>query len=322
MATISTALPRTLTRPRPNADYRSRSGHRTLGIVLGVIGVGLATITLIANFAAAAAVDATATAATLAWSFGLTTTAFATIKFGIAVVLVGILVRLWLRVDSVEAALPALKQDAEPAVVAAALKQGAAVTGYGRATVTVDEPRPLFIHRMAQALWAPMLAMGAMAVIVGLIVSFVWSSSAADGTATATAAAWTQGLQFLGEGMLLGGISFLLGSILAGLRSGGGQVQAGLGVPVLTLRMPVTAKLFVGLMMAGMTVSIAQFVIYLWAATSTDAVGVAANFAWLGPFRELGLGLLLAGIVLALATIARVLGFQFWRIARIIETGS
>lgn len=317
MATISTALPRTLTRPRPDADHRSKSGHRTLGLLLGVAGVGLATITLIANFAAAGAADA----ATLAWSFGLTTTAFAITKLGIAVILVGILVRLWIRIDGVKAALPALKADIQPAVANAALARGGVVTKHGRATVTVDEPRPLLIHRMAQALWAPMLVMGAMAVITGLVVSFVWSSAAASGTPTTTAA-WTQGLQFLGEGMLLGGISFLLGSILAGLRAGGGQVQAGLGVPVMTLRMPLTAKLFVGLMMAGMAVSIAQFVVYLSVASQTDAATVAANFAWLGPFRELGLGLLLGGIVLALATIAKVLGFQFWRIGQIIETGS
>lgn len=322
MATISTALPRTLTRPRPNADHRSRSGHRRLGLILGVIGVGLATITLLANLAAAGDGDAASRAATLAWSFGLTTTALATLKFGIAVILVGILVRLWLRVDSVEAALPALKADTDPAVVTATIAQGDAVTAYGRTTVTSDEPGPLFIHRMAQALWAPMLAMGAMAVVIGLIVSLAWSGAAASGSPATAAAAWTQGLQFLGEAMLLGGISFLLGSILAGLRAGGGQVQARLGVPVMTLGMPLTAKLFVGLMMAGMMVSIAQFVVYLWVATQAGAVTVAANFAWLGPFRELGLGLLLSGIVLALATIAQVLGFQFWRIRRIIETGS
>lgn len=322
MATISTALPRTLTRPRENADYRSRSGHRTLGLALGVVGVGLATITLIANLTAAADADPAGRAATLAWSFGLTTTAFAVIKFGIAVILVGILVRLWLRVDSVATALPALKAETGAAVANAARAQRTTTTAHGRATVTADEPRPLFIHRMAQVLWAPMLAMGAMAVVAGLIVSLFWSGAAADGSPTTALAAWTQGLQFLGEAMLLGGISFLLGSILAGLRAGGGQVQVSLGVPVTTLRMPLTAKLFVGLMMTGMMVSIAQFVIYLWAATQTDAVTIAANFAWLGPFRELGLGLLLAGIVLALATIAKVLAFQFWRIGRIIETGS
>jgi len=43
--------------------------------------------------------------------------------------------------------------------------------------------------------------------------------------------------------------------------------------------------------------------------------------SWLGPFRELGLGLLLAGIILALATIVKALGFQFSRIGDIVAAG-
>ena len=319
MATISSAFTQRLTRPAPNVDYRSSAGRRTVGIWLGVIGLLLATITLIANLAAAGTVDTPGGAATLAWSFGLTTTAFATLKVGIAVVLMGILVRLWLRVDSVKTSLPRLRAEARDD---AAIEHGTVRTAFGRATVTAGQPKPLFIHRMAQTLWAPMLAMGAMAVAVGLIISFFWSGAVGSGEPATAAAAWTQGLQFLGEGILLSGISFLLGSILAGLRAGGGEVQASLNLPVTTLRMPTSAKLFVVLMMTGMMVSIAQFVVYLWVATQSNVVQVAANFAWLGPFRELGLGLLLSGIVLALATIAKVLGFQFWRIRTIIDTGN
>ncbi|MDT8322456.1 MAG: MotA/TolQ/ExbB proton channel family protein, partial [Xanthomonadales bacterium] len=44
------------------------------------------------------------------------------------------------------------------------------------------------------------------------------------------AAAWTQGLQFLGETFILSGIAFLLGSILASLREGGGDVQQAMRV--------------------------------------------------------------------------------------------
>lgn len=316
MATISTALPHRLTRPAADADYQSKSGHVTLGVWLGLIGLALATVTLIANLAVGGSEDA---ASTLAWSFGLTTTAFASAKVGIAVVLIGILVRLWLRVDSVKSSLPRLKAEARDD---AAAEHGTIRTAFGRATVTSGEPKPLFIHRMAQTMWAPMVAMGAMAVVAGLIISFFWAGRAASGENVTAVAAWTQGLQFLGEAMLLGGISFLLGTILASLREGGGQVQASLDVPVKTLKMPTTAKLFVVLMMSGMMVAIAQFVLYLWVATLSDPVQVTANFAWLGPFRELSLGLLLSGIVLALATIAKVLGFQFWRIRQIVETGA
>ena len=45
-------------------------------------------------------------------------------------------------------------------------------------------------------------------------------------------------------------------------------------------------------------------------------------FAWLGPLRELSLGLILSGIVLALVAIGDVLGFQFGRIKEIITTGN
>lgn len=318
MATITTAFTRRLTRPAANADHRTRAGQRTVGIWLGVVGLLLATVALIANLSVADTVDSPAGVATLAWSFGVTTTAFAVLKSGIAIVLIGILARLAMRVHGVRTALPRLRAAHHEDIT---VEHGQVRTAFGRATVTAGEPKALLIHRMAQALWAPMLAMGAMAVVAGLVVSFIWSAAAADGSPATVPAAWTQGLQFLGEGMLLSGISFLLGSILAGLRAGGGEVQSSLGLPVTTLRMPTSAALFVLLMMSGMMVSIAQFVVYLWVATQSDVVTVAAHFAWLGPFRELGLGLLLSGIVLALATIARVLGFQFWRIRQIIQTG-
>jgi len=48
-------------------------------------------------------------------------------------------------------------------------------------------------------------------------------------------------------GLLLAGISLLLGTILASIRTGGGEVQQSLGLTVKTLRMPSTAKACVGL---------------------------------------------------------------------------
>jgi len=133
--------------------------------------------------------------------------------------------------------------------------------------------------------------------------------------------AWVQGLQFLGEGLILSGISFLLGTILGAIRSGGGEVQESLGLAVHTLRMPITAKLFIVLMMAGLMVEIAQFIGYVIVAGLDDSGRIAVASAWLGPLREAGLGLLLSGIVLALATIARALDFQSARIVQIITRG-
>lgn len=130
-----------------------------------------------------------------------------------------------------------------------------------------------------------------------------------------------QGVQFLGEGLLLSAISFFLGTILGAIRSGGGDVQQSLRVSVKTLQMPFTAKLFVGLMMVGLMIKIAQFLLYARVASMNDAGTILIWSTWLGPFREFGLGVLLSGIVLALATIAKALDFQFYRIRELIETG-
>ena len=77
---------------------------------------------------------------------------------------------------------------------------------------------------------------------------------------------------------------------------------------------------FVGLMMMGMMAGVAQFILYLVAiGQANDPASFSAWLNWLGPFRELALGLILAGIVLALVTIGNVLAFQFNRISSIIR---
>lgn len=301
----------TLTRPAANVDFRASSRHRPLGFLLALAGLMVTAIAAIVLWVAAADVENAETLARLkAVGFGLNTTGFALVKVAIAVILVGILVRLWIRVDSMKAALPTLKADAETTA-----PRGDIDTGFGKATETRDVPAPLPIHRMARTLWFPMLGMGAMAVLAGLIASFVWTGD----PSSVAAAAWTQGLQFLGEAFILAGIAFLLGSILASLREGGGEVQQALGLPVQTLRMPTTAKLFIGLMAVGLMAGILQFVLYGVVAAGVD--NPPAWFAWLGPFREFSLAMILSGIVLALVTIGNVLGFQFDRIRSIITTG-
>lgn len=248
----------------------------------------------------------------------MTTTGFAATKVGIAIVLVGILARLWRRVDAVKEALPALMTASE----GGAGNTGATRTPFGTATTTTTVPDALRIHRMARTMWAPTLTMGAMAVSAGLVLSLVQTGNiGADPTLATKQSAWVQGLQFLGEGLLLSGISFLLGTILGSLRAGGGEVQGSVGVGIQTLDMPTTAKVFIGLMAFGVMVEIFQFVAYVVVSTFDDPARIATYFAWLGPVREAGLGVLLSGIVLALATIARALGFQFWRLTQIVRTG-
>ncbi len=310
----------TVTRPAAGTGARARSLRKT-GLVLGAIGLGIAALSLLASLNAGslaggeAAADQVATSLILA--FGLSIAGFATVKVGISVILIGIVRRLWSRVDAIKTALPGLIGQRQPGED----RIGNYESPFGPASATREAPGPLPIHRMAQLLWAPMLVMGGMLVVIGLVVDLLAAGSVGSAGAATSQFAWAQGLMFLGETSLLAGISLLLGTILASIRSGGGEVQESLGLTVKTLRMPATAKAFIGLMVAGVMVGIAQFIGYVAISSSSNPADIATAFAWLGPLREVGLGLLLAGIVLALATIAKVLGFQFSRITEIITSG-
>ncbi len=316
---VMAAMLRLAARPAATEEYGKKSTYRTVGIVVALTGLMGVMLAFVANIVAAAGVDeANSFQETLAWSFGLTFVSVGTIMVGIAIILMGVVVRLWFRVDSLKGALAELHghSDSSPPAV------GPADTEYGKAEVTEAPPQLLPIHRMARKMWAPMLVMGAMILIVGFIVSLVWANETPGTEDFSQAGAWTQGLQFLGAGMVLSGIAFLLGTILAGLREGGGEVQSSLGIRVTTLKMPATAKLFVVFMMMGLMVSILQFILYIVAAGKADDPASFSSWSqWLGPFREIGLGLILMGIVLALYTIGNVLAFQFDRVKSIIRTG-
>ncbi len=300
-------------------DYTVETPHSKIAVGLGIVGLVLAMAVVIIALVAANDLEGGNSARLLAFAFGLQTTALGTIKVAIAAALVGILVRLWLRIESVKVSLRAL----QPETNGTGKALGDTDTPYGPATVTTDVPDTLPIHKMARTMWFPMIVMGPMLVLAGLGTSIVWANNVGT-SAGISASGWTQGLQFLGEGLVLAGISFLLGSILGSLREGGAEVQKALGLNVITLKMPATAKAFVALMVAGLMVSMVQFGLYVYTVTGLNAASfadIAPWWAWMGPFRELGLALLLAGIVLALATIANVLGFQFSRIRSIAATG-
>ena len=142
-----------LHRPASTADFAAPSRYRSVGVVLGLTGVMLAIVGLIANIVAAGDVgDGLTTRETLAWSFGLSTTAFATIKIGIGAILMGITIRLWIQFEGMKAALPQLK----PAVEGDAAPQyGDVRTPFGSATQTATTPPPMPIERMVPRLWAP-----------------------------------------------------------------------------------------------------------------------------------------------------------------------
>ena len=314
-----------LLRPAIEADHRIESSHRKFGMALIVMGLMVAMAAFISSIALAASDSSVITTAEQgAWIFGVATAALGTIKTGIALILWGIVKRIWFRVESIKAALPDLiPQDR----VAGDVTDGPISTPYGAGTITKSAPGPMLIHRMAIKLWAPMLLMGVMLVMVGLILSILEATAADNNQDTFQALrALAPGIEFFGEALLLAGISFLLASILASLRQGGGEVQESVGAGVKTLLMPLTAKLFLALMVMGMMVSMLQLALYIVVATLDSSTAaelqtINAWHAWLGPLREAGLGLLLSGIVLALVTTGTVLGFQFHRIRELIATG-
>lgn len=305
-------------RPDPTTDPRPAHPARNVGLALGLVGMTLVGIATVANFAAAAGLDTDPAGAEgiLAWTGGLTTLGLGSVKFGIALILVAIIHHLWLRVEAVGASLAHLHPVADATVEV----DGEIETEHGRATISRDPPEPLGLHQMARTMWAPMLGMGVMALGAGFVVSLFQQAETVGTETFRQLGAWKDGLEFLGEGFLLSGISFLLGTILYGLRTGGGEVQARLGLPVHTLEMPATVKAFVGLMMLGLMAAIAQFVLFVYMAASVadDPASFASWASWVAPLRFVALGIILAGITLALVSIAKVLGFQFSRIRDIV----
>ena len=214
------------------------------------------------------------------------------------------------------------------------------------------------MQAMASKMWMPFIAMGFMVVLAAFIVGLVNSSITSDyfesskvvreaaetGSDLATkkafiesTKAWLPSFKFLGMGMILGGVTFLLATILGSLRTGGGRVQEALGVPVRIIKPPMTATFFPMVMMMGTMVMIASLVLGIveasvaydyWnhsiatqlnpavegSALLGDLQKIATISAWLEPLKFVGIALLLTGIGLALATIVRVLRWQAARL--------
>jgi hypothetical protein len=210
------------------------------------------------------------------------------------------------------------------------------------------------MQKMAVKMWAPMLAMGLMIVLIALLVG-IWNSgtvaayftgskldreTAAVGSAFVhnkvlleSTSTWLPGFKFLGIGLLLSGITFLLATILGTLRVAGLNLQKTLGKEPQGMEPPATANVFPMAMMFGLLILAIQFVVSVWLAGVTagywnhvikteldaatagssllaDLATIRATGAWLEPFRFTGIAFLLAGIGLALATIVQVLRGQ------------
>jgi len=219
------------------------------------------------------------------------------------------------------------------------------------------------MQSMAGKMWLPFLGMGFMIVAIAFVIGLVVSSSVSDwlsvsklsreaaerGSALATQKAfiestkvWLPSFKFLGLGMMLGGVTFLLATILGALRTGGAKVQDAMGAEVRIIKPPMTAKIFPMLMMAGMMILIVSIVVAIvtstlaydyWnhaiktqldaAATGSgllsDLGTINAIMLWVTPFKFVGLAFLFAGIGMALATIIRVLRWQTNRLWEILS---
>lgn len=217
------------------------------------------------------------------------------------------------------------------------------------------------MQSMANKMWAPWIVMGLMIVVASFVVGIVLSSieasyfenskevreAAVRGSSVAlekarieSLMAWVPGFKFLGLGLMLGGITFLLATILGNLRVAGGKVQKALGAEQTVIKKPLTGTLFPMLMMMGMMILVAALGISIWLSTQSHdywnnsvatvlnpagegseilrQLGVIkATGAWLTPLKFVGMAFLFSGIALALVTIVSVLRFQAARLTEL-----
>lgn len=181
-------------------------------------------------------------------------------------------------------------------------------------------------QKLGRALWFPMWAMALMAFTVGFVLAIVRAGEVADlpagVAATDTAEAlkhMVAGFMFIGFAAVFAAISFAIARILGEFRKGGGDVQAATGRAVHTLKMPVTAKLFILTMaMAMMTILAAVVLHFVFAADVTNTEASIADseqrFIVLEGIRRAGIVMYLISFLLGLGTIIEVLRFQSIRI--------
>ena len=178
-------------------------------------------------------------------------------------------------------------------------------------------------QRAGRLLWAPMLAMAIMAFPAALVIAGVRTGAIAQGGDEATIAALGQlgtAVMFIGFASVFAAVTFAIARILGTLRQGGGTVQQAAGRTVQSLRMPLTAKAFIGLMAMAMMLLVGAVIAHVVLGATIlggDVAALASAEAWsigLEAVRRVGVVLYLVSIVLGLATIAHVLRFQAIRL--------
>lgn len=178
-------------------------------------------------------------------------------------------------------------------------------------------------QRIGTALWLPMLAMALMAFPVGVVLAGIRANEVATGGSPDTIAAlghFVTAANFVGFASVFAAISFTIASILGVFRTGGGKLQEAAGRKVETLRMPLTGKVFVGLMAMAMMTLVGAVVLHVVAAgaiagDSAHALAKSEQWSiWLEGARRFGIATYLLAIAFGLSTIVTVLRFQAVRI--------
>ncbi len=182
-------------------------------------------------------------------------------------------------------------------------------------------------QRLGRLLWLPMFLAALMFFGAGMALGVIRSGEISDAGAADTIATLQHlqaGFMFLGFASVFSAISFAIARILGQFRAGGGEVQASAKRTVQTLRMPLSAKAFLMLMMVAMaTIVVASILHFVFAAdiqnTPASLAEADDRFVVLEGVRRIGTAVFLFGILLGLATIIRVLRFQAIRMRRLPE---
>lgn len=178
-------------------------------------------------------------------------------------------------------------------------------------------------QRIGTALWLPMLVMALMAFPVGVVLAGIRANEVATGGSPDTIAAlghFVTAANFVGFAAVFAAISFAIARILGVFRTGGGKLQEAAGRTVETLKMPWTAKAFLGLMAMAMMTLVGAVVLHIvaGAAIAGDSAYALANSEqwsiWLEGARRFGIATYLLAIAFGLSTIITVLKFQAVRI--------
>ncbi len=193
---------------------------------------------------------------------------------------------------------------------------------------TTNAPDRNMPQKAGRALWLPMFAMALMAFAVGFILAIIRSDMISTGDDPLQIAAfghYIPAAMFVGFASVFAAISFAIAKILGEFRVGGGSVQEAAGGDVVTLKMPGTAKAFIGLMAMAMMIILGAVVFHIVAGVSIAAGDWSVIKAeqwtiWLEAARRFGVVLYLFAITLGLVTIAKVIRFQTFRIRQIADT--